>query len=122
MIVYFSFCKYNYIMLRKITNLTFAFTILVSSIAPPAGYAQGVFGLPTAGAKLNLSKTYHPIVMLGMALHPENPFQLDFIIDTGNENPSTEHLQSESQKFVDYFMTTLTVPENETWVNLSPYV
>jgi len=56
-----------------------------------------------------------------MTVHPENPLQLDFIVDTGDNHLQGETLKSEANKLIKYFMATLTVPDNEMWVNLSPY-
>ena len=47
--------------------------------------------------------------------------QFDFIIDIGDDQLQGEALKEESQKLINYFMATLTVPEDEMWVNLSPY-
>ena len=51
-------------------------------------------------------------------INPENPFEIDFIIDgadTGSVNPE------EAARLIKYFLAVLTIPEDELWVNLSPY-
>ncbi|MDO8580134.1 MAG: hypothetical protein Q7S13_01475 [Candidatus Omnitrophota bacterium] len=60
-------------------------------------------------------------MITGMTIHPENPLQFDFIVDIGDDHLQGEALKQESQKMINYFMATLTVPEDEMWVNLSPY-
>ena len=59
--------------------------------------------------------------MTGMTIHPDNPLAFDFIVDTGDDNLEGEALRNESKKLINYFMATLTVPEDQMWVNLSPY-
>ncbi len=76
--------------------------------------------LPVPGAMVEASDPFHPAIIRGLTVYPENPLQFDFIIDTGDDNLSGTALQAESQKLIKYFLATLTTPENELWVNLSP--
>ncbi len=62
----------------------------------------------------------------GLKVHPEDPLQLDFIVDTGNSGFKVEGehaalLRAESGKLIQYFLAALTIPEKDFWVNLSPY-
>ena len=36
-------------------------------------------------------------------------------------NPDQEQLKQESTKLIKYFLASLTIPEKDLWVNLSPY-
>ena len=45
----------------------------------------------------------------------------DFIIHSGDDQLQGEEFRKESIKLIRYFMAALTVPEDEMWVNLSPY-
>lgn len=92
----------------------------MNSIIPPS-YAQGQFNLPAPGTMLAPSPAFSPVIITGMTIHPENPLQFDFIVDTGDDHVQGESLKQEAQKVVNYFMATLTVPEDEMWVNLSPH-
>jgi hypothetical protein len=99
----------------------------VNSIIP-SSYAQslanpalGLTGLSAPGTMLLPSAAFSPPMITGMTIHPENPLQFDFIVDTGDDRLQGEALKQESQKLINYFMATLTVPEDEMWVNLSPY-
>ena len=67
------------------------------------------------------SMGYTPAMVAGITIYPENPLQFDFIIDTGDDTLQSEELREESKKLINYFLATLTVPEDEMWVNLSPY-
>jgi len=68
-----------------------------------------------------VSSSYRPAVIKGLTLHPDNPLRFDFIVDTGDSGLAGEALAEEGQKLIKYFLATLTVPEKELWVNLSPY-
>jgi len=57
----------------------------------------------------------------GLALHPDNPLKFDFFVDPGDDNVQGDPLKQEAQRLIKYFMAALTVPENQLWVNLSPY-
>ncbi len=62
-----------------------------------------------------------PPVIKGLKIHTDNPLHFDFIIDTGTSKLNRNELTVETTKLIKYFMASLTVPENELWVNLSPY-
>lgn len=109
---------------RKIISGFILFTFLVGQIwSPSLASAQSaqVLNLPMPGAMVSLSNAFNPVIITGMTIHPENPLQFDFIIDTGDDRLQGEALAEQSRKLINYFMATLTVPEDEMWVNLSPY-
>jgi len=83
--------------------------------------AQSLSELPFPGTKISKSPSFEPAIIRGITLHPENPLKFDFIVDRGDSNLQGAALKSEGQRMVKYFLTALTVPENELWVNLSPY-
>jgi len=69
---------------------------------------------------ISRSKPFCPPILRGVKLLPENPFFLDFIMDIGeDENPDTLH--STTSRLIKYFLIGLTIPEDQMWVNLSPY-
>jgi hypothetical protein len=81
-------------------------------------YAQE-FTLPAPGAMVALSPTFDPPILKGIKVHPDNPFKFDFILDQGDSKDA--NLKEESTKLIKYFMASLTIPEKDLWVNLSPY-
>ncbi len=99
---------------------TFIFHQLMS---PVAVYAQSLtaLNLPQPGAMLQQSPVFVPTMLKGMRVHPEDPFRFDFIIDSGNSPLKPKDLQAESERLIKYFLTSLTVPQDDLWVNLSPY-
>lgn len=95
--------------------------LLLTTSIPGRVNAQEASDLPHPGTFVSLSPRYTPVIIAGITLHPENPLQFDFIVDVGDDHLQGEELKKESQKLISYFMAALTVPENEMWVNLSPY-
>ncbi|MBF0489700.1 MAG: protein kinase [Candidatus Omnitrophica bacterium] len=111
----------------------------------PVAYGQD-FLLPKPGAIVHLSPEFNPPILKGIKVHADNPFQFDFILDTGDSSLSspnalvgdpedsgqslgsrqkhsgtTEEMKQESTKLIKYFLASLTIPEKDMWVNLSPY-
>lgn len=80
-----------------------------------------VFSLPKPGTMVTTSEKFIPPLLKGISLHKENPLVFDFIIDPGNAQLSSDAVQSEGQKLIKYFLASLTIPEDDLWVNLSPY-
>jgi len=77
--------------------------------------------MPPPGTKVNLSESYEAPVVMGIRLYPDNPLKIDFIIDQGDFIFDAATLTSESERLIKYFFATLTIPEKDLWVNLSPY-
>ena len=103
-----------------------AFTFVFSQIIPPdISYAQvatqSVLHLPIPGSRISLSTVYSPTVIKGITIFPDNPLQFDFIVNIGDDNLGGEAFKNEATKLIKYFMASLTIPEDEMWVNLSPY-
>ncbi len=97
---------------------------------------------------VHLSPKFDPPILKGLRVYPDNPFRFDFILDQGNsalpargegDSPlgnnekgtvpfsesapgkSPDALKQESNKLIKYFLASLTIPEKDLWVNLSPY-
>ena len=102
---------------------SFVLVTFVSSLmmAPRQSYAQSGVTLPAPGTMVSVSPAFTPPIIRGVTIHPENPLKLDFIVDSGDDRIAGEELKEESGKLVRYFMAALTVPEDQLWVNLSPY-
>ncbi len=89
----------------------------------PLGHAQGISDLPVPGAMVNLSPAYEPVLIKGLKVDLQDPFNFDFIVDTGHTglSPADPLLKEESRKLIKYFLAAITLPEKDLWVNLSPY-
>ncbi len=115
--------------LRKTVLLGTLFSFLGSGLALPPVYAQEIY-LPQPGVRIGLSPEFNPPVLKGLKVHPDNPFRFDFILDKGDSDfvipakagiQQQEQLKTEAQRLIKYFLASLTVPEKDLWVNLSPY-
>ncbi len=111
-------------MVRKGVSAYITF-VLVFNLALPSGFAQVVspnyIGLPAAGTLVFQSQSHIPVIIEGITIHPENPLLFDFFVDTGDSDLRGEALTNETRKLIKYFLAALTVPEQDLWVNLSPY-
>ena len=94
---------------------------LLTSAAP--AFAQQGLVMPAPGTMVGLSAASLPAVLRGIKVYAHEPMRLDFILDNGDiaGNGRARSLQDETTRLVKYFMAALTVPENDLWVNLSPY-
>ena len=77
--------------------------------------------LPSPSKLIPLSSKYNPPLLRGITIHPDNPFRFDFIIDQGDADLKPDQLKEESRKLIKHFLASLTIPESDLWVNLSPY-
>ena len=102
----------------RIISLGLAFALGQGSFLPNPAFAQT---LSQAPSPVLLSSAFTPALVRGIRIHPNNPFQFDFIIDSGDTGLKTDALKEESEKLIRYFLASLTLPENDLWVNLSPY-
>src|SRR5471030_648692 len=94
---------------------------MVNALGPiPVTQAQD-YRLPAPGTMVHLSPPLDPPMLKGIKVHPDNPFRFDFILDKGDSELSNDQLKDESTKLIKYFLASLTVPEKDLWVNLSPY-
>ena len=116
---------------HKILSAFIAFTFVFSLVFPPgyaqlipaspAGGPQTLLNLPAPGTMVSVSPAFTPALINGITIHPENPLEFDFIVGTGDEKLQGKAFEDESTKLIKYFLASLTVPEDEMWVNLSPY-
>ena len=111
---------------------------ILNSFGPiPSAQAQD-YRLPAPGVMVHLSPEFNPPILKGIKVHSDNPFRFDFILDKGDEygrhpepfaslegrlreGSQQEQLKTESTRLIKYFLASLTIPEKDLWVNLSPY-
>src|SRR5665213_3629234 len=133
----------KYLNLRHILCQGLIFAFLLNSLGPipicPIACSAEVedFRLPEPGEMVPLSPAFNPPILKGIKVHPDNPFRFDFILDKGDEytrhpdkynrhperseGSQQEQIKSESTRLIKYFLASLTIPEKDLWVNLSPY-
>jgi|GEM_PF-2319898 len=121
---------YKNLKLRQVICLWTFVALLGNFIVLPSSYAQELY-LPAPGTMVRLSQTFNPPILKGIKIHPDNPFRFDFILDKGDDpsviasperaKQSQTELKAEANKLIKYFLASITIPEKDLWVNLSPY-
>ncbi len=107
-------------MIKKILNFNLILAFLFNAFGPlPAKANELVLLIP--GAMVSLSPEFTPAHLKGITIHPDNALQFDFIIHKGDSSLSEAQKQEEYKKLIKYFLASLAVPDENQWVNLSPY-
>jgi hypothetical protein len=99
--------------------LSFVFSVFV-----PAGQVSSneiMRSLVPPGEMTGPSRDFVPVMLSGITLHKNDPLRFDFLVDSGYNQLNAQEVKAESQKLVRYFMSALTIPAEDLWVNLSPY-
>ena len=84
-------------------------------------FAADPLDLPAPGQMISLSASFDPLMMEGLSYDPKEPFRFGFIVRPGDKKISDTQLQHEAMDIVRYFLAALTLPQDDLWVNLSPY-
>src|SRR3984957_14821548 len=117
-------------MFKKILSLTLILCFFLTTLGPlPNAHADTVLDLPTPGTMVSVSPSFEPALIKGLTVHKDNPFLFDFIVDPGFSTviPAKagiqyqEHLKDQADRMIKYFFASLTLPDKDIWVNLSPY-
>lgn len=66
----------------------------------------------------SVGKSYQLPMILGYKINPQNPLQIEFIVNKGSK---AENYEADLMRSVNYFLASLTTPIDKIWVNLSPY-
>ena len=77
-----------------------------------------VYNLPSPTRLVSVSEKHSSPVLKGIKVDPQDPFNFEFIIDSMDEGALSKE---EAGKLVEYFLAALTIPEDDLWVNLSPF-
>jgi len=110
-------------------HIAILIAFLANSLGPniPTAKAQsinsveGEFHLPAPGVLIHLSPEFTPAHLQGLSIHPDNALQFDFLIQRGDESLNENQKKEQYTKLVKYFLASLTIPDDDQWVNLSPY-
>lgn len=106
---------------RTMIALIITAFLSTSVLTPGQVWAQSIINLPAPGTMISPTPGGIDPTLLGITIHPENPLAFDFIVDRGQQYLEGDNLREISGKLINYFFAALTVPEDELWVNLSPY-
>lgn len=95
----------------------------ITTIVNPSTVRADVAFLPAPGTMVSLSPAFAPPIVRGIKVYEDNPFKFDFIVDVGDSKYTATDpaFKDESKKLIAYFLASLTTPEKDMWVNLSPY-
>jgi len=117
-----SYISFRGLFYRPWYSFFILLVFFVNTIGPLPQAQADESCLPAPGMMVSLSPEFKPPVLTGIKIHPENPFRFDFILDKGDAGTKNIiSLRSESTNLIKYFLASLTIPEQDLWVNLSPY-
>jgi len=105
----------------RLLVLFIVFNLCFNLMIMPKAHAQSVLDLPLAGNMIFVSPGFNPAIIRGVRVHPDDPLRFDFIVDRGDNRLAGEVMKEEGLRMIKYFLAALTVPEDELWVNLSPF-
>ncbi len=112
----------NKIGFRKTVSGLILFAFLTGQVFTPSIVkAQLLPNIPAPGTMVGLSQPFNPPILKGVKVYSDNPFRFDFILDKGDAVATDDQLKTDSSRLIKYFLASLTVPEKDLWVNLSPY-
>ena len=98
------------------------FVFICPSLFLPAGAEVSMMPwMPKPGQMVGLSPRFTPAYLEGIIIHPEDPLKFDFIVYKGDRALNNDQKYQEYGKLIKYFMASLAVPDEDQWVNLSPY-
>lgn len=108
-------------MFKRLISSLVCFAFIFSNLQ--YSYAQdfSIDQLPIPGSMISVTPAYVPLTLKGLIVHPENALKFDFLMDTGYSHLKGNGLSDEALKIMKYFLTALTISEDDLWVNLSPY-
>src|ERR1700677_5145335 len=109
-------------MFKKVLSLTVIICFFLTTLGPyPQAHADSILDLPAPGTMVSVSPNFEPALIKGLTVHKDNPFLFDFIVDPGQSKVSKSVFKDESDRMIKYFFAALTIPDQDIWVNLSPY-
>ncbi|MBF0479490.1 MAG: hypothetical protein HQL26_08405 [Candidatus Omnitrophica bacterium] len=124
---FFTFNSYG----KRVIAAFLTWAFIMSTVFTGTGYAQlhalSIVEGPVSSTMLMPTPAFHPAIIKGVNIDPQDPLKFNFIIDKGTDNnPSSgrerdpEEFKQESTRLIKYFLASLTVPQDQMWVNLSP--
>jgi len=107
---------------KRSVSVILIFTFISTSIiTPQTASAQSIINMPLPGVMVKPSVVFTPTLIKGVQVFADQPFKFDFIVDPGSDGYDEDKFREESAKLIKYFLASLTVPEKDLWVNLSPF-
>ncbi|MBF0387714.1 MAG: hypothetical protein HQL20_07650 [Candidatus Omnitrophica bacterium] len=101
-----------------------AMVVIICLLATlPAGRAYSQLA-PSVVSPVNmghLSGSFLPPVIRGVTVDQRDPYSLRFLMEPGEARLEPTKLAAEYNKLIKYFLASLAIPEQDLWVNLSPF-
>jgi hypothetical protein len=110
--------------MKRFSYLFVIIAFTINCILPPAVMSQtlsGVAIMPEPGTMVELSSPFIPAHLIGMTIDTQDALKFDFIIHKGDMPLAETQKPEEYRQLVKYFLAALTIPDEDQWVNLSPY-
>lgn len=107
--------------MRKVGSVSLLFFlsyVCLSTVIFNKSVEASELNLPATDKLLDISDVHSKPVMKGLRFDPENPRNLQFVFDSANMDNVNKETAS---RLINYFIAGLTIPEEDLWVNLSPY-
>ncbi len=106
------------LLIKRILCVGVLLAFISTSLVPPA-LAQGIPAMLPSIRPVTALADNLPLLR-GLKVHLDDPLEFDFILDPGS-SVAVPGLNAEANRAIKYFLTALTVPDGDLWVNLSPY-
>ena len=84
-------------------------------------YASALPYMPPPTTPIFATENFEALTLRGLSFDPQDPLKLKFILDQGDGEYSKASLEEETFRLVQYFLAAVTIPQEDIWVNLSPY-
>ncbi len=108
--------------IHKAISIAILAAFICTSVKSPAlAQVDPMPFMPKPGVMVSLSPELTPAYLKGIVIHPENALKFDFIIYKGDKPLSESQKKEEYAKLTKYFLASLAIPDDDQWVNLSPY-
>ena len=114
------------LLLRPCQSFILLLAFLMNIMGPLPGFAQEqvidpVPHMSAPGEMVRLSPEFTPAYLKGIVIHPENALRFDFIVNKGDAALTDEQKKKEYTRLTKYFLASVAIPDDDQWVNLSPY-
>jgi hypothetical protein len=93
-------------------------------VMPSSARAQVAAAAPAvlpAASLLAGGPAIQPVRLKGLKVFPEEPFKFEVLVDKGDTPQPDNGLKDDITRLSKYFLACLAVPDQDLWVNLSPY-
>lgn len=101
--------------------ICYVLTLLLSITGAAPVPAAPSIGISDPKLFVRLTPAFNPAHLKGMVINPQNALDFDFLIQTDQRNFSETQKREEYTKLAQYFLASLTIPDTDQWVNLSPF-